>query len=499
MAHVHNVEQKFTENLHMKAIKSHLNEAWFNAPDGGELKEYFSKKVSQLPSEKDSTINAIIVPHAGYAYSLDTAISAYTKLDKSAYDRALILSPSHRYPFFEKVGIEPSKSIETSVGTISFDEDFNKALRIVHQIEQVEEASNAEHSLHIQLPLIRYFLGDIPVAGLMFGKWNYGKSLEDFAHDVYKILNAFDGGIARTLIIVSTDFTHYGKNYGYVPFDEDIREGLNSLDHTIFHAFASQDASLFEMVMHKTKATVCGAVPLKFLQTLIPDKATIKEIAYTTSGELMNDFTNSVSYLSATISVDWKKGFPVRLAERKEESRFTAEERQMIVDIAHAAVDFSVNHKAKPQINYDTVPPKFMEQGAVFVTLEKHGNLRGCIGDIVPQRPLVDSILMRSYSAALEDPRFPPVTPEELPLIDIEVSVLSPPVPVLSYNDIIIGKHGVILQKKMNSAVFLPQVPVEQGWTLEDTLNHLAVKAGLQKDDWKSECKFFVFVAEVLH
>ncbi len=484
--------------------KSHLNEAWFEAPNGGSLEKYINERVALLKAEKkievsEGKISALVVPHAGYSYSLDTALVAYAQLKKEDYDRVLILSPSHRYPFFNKVGIEPVSRLETAVGEISFDKDFSDALKKIPEVTEFPEASMSEHSIHIQMPLVRHFLGDIPVAALMFGQWKYEKSLEDFAHSIYKILNTFDNGIERTLIIISTDFTHYGKSFNYVPFVTDIKESIYTLDHTVFHAFASQDIQLFEKVMQKTKATVCGAVALKFLLALIPDKSEIKELGYAMSGDLVGDFTNSVSYLSASVKVDWKKGFQVRLEASTEESRFTAEERQMIVDIAKASVDFSVRHEAKPQIDYDTVPPILMEQGAVFVTLEKQGNLRGCIGDIVPQRPLIDSILMRSYSAAMEDPRFPKVEVDELPMIGIEVSVLSPPIPVASHNDIVIGKHGVILQKGKNSAVFLPQVAPEQGWNLEEMLGHLSQKAGLKPDAWMEDTMFYTFTAEVLH
>ncbi len=501
MAHVRIAIQKYTEFI---MPKSHLNEAWFQAPDNSKLAEYIEKRLPFIKSELKHSVNgkisALIVPHAGYAYSLDTALTAYTQIQKEDYDRVLILSPSHHFPFYNQVGIEPSSRLETSTGDISFDENFASALKTIPQVVEMPQASKAEHSIHIQMPLIRYFLGDIPVAALMFGKWKYEKSLEDFAHEIYKVLDSFENGIERTLIILSSDFTHYGNSFGYIPFESEIKENLYTLDHNVFHAFASQDIDLFEKVLKRTGATVCGATAMKFLLTLLPDNTEINEIFYTTSGEMMNDYKNSVSYLSASVVADWKKGFPIRLEEeKKEKSRFSLEEQALIIDIAKACVDYSVKNRAKPKVDYKTVPPIFNEDGAVFVTLEKNGRLRGCIGDIIPQRPLIDSIIERSYSASLEDPRFPPVSPEELPMIDVEVSVLSPPVPTPSYENIILGKHGIILQKGKNSAVFLPQVPTEQGWSLEETLSHLSQKAGLSQEAWKEDCIFYLFTAEIFH
>lgn len=484
------------------SMLSHLNPAWFEAPDGGDLDRYIQTKVKEIQKvDNVSDVSVLIVPHAGYAYSLDIAIQGYAQLDKNNYDRVLILSPSHAYPFLGKVGIEPVGRIASPTGEISFDENFSLALKKIPEVQELVEASSAEHSIHIQLPLIRSFLGDIPVAALMFGKWHYNKSLENFAQNIYSTLDSFEGGIKRTLIIVSSDFTHYGATFNYLPFESDIKKNIDELDHTIFHAFASQDIALFEKVIARTRSTVCGATAIKFLLALLPDKARFKEIAYTTSGELLGDFSTSVSYLSALVSADWSKGFSVRLQEEEVKSRFSLEEQEMILDIAKASLDFSVRHGKQAQINYDTIPPLLMENGAVFVTLEKNGMLRGCIGDILPQRPLVDAILTRAYSAALEDDRFPKVTLEELPFIDVEVSVLSLPIPVANYKDIKIGTHGIILQKGINSAVFLPQVAKEQGWSLDETLYYLAEKSGLEleslSENWKDECVFYVFTSEI--
>ncbi len=486
------------------AKESHLNPSWFDAPEGGNLEEYINTKVKSFTKAKPvGKISALVVPHAGYAYSLDTALQAYALLKKEDYDRVLVLSPCHRYPFFGKAGIEPVGRLKTPTGEISFDKDFSDRLKMLEEIVEVAEASASEHSIHIQMPLIRHFLGDIPVAGLMFGKWKYDKSMEDFAKNLFRILDTYDGGIGRTLFIVSTDFTHYGANFGYLPFTEDIKANLEQLDQNVYQAFASHDIGLFEKVIQRTKATVCGHVALKFLLTLMPEKVKAEQIAYTTSAENLGDYSHSVSYLSAMIFSDWKKGFCAKLPEltSEEQSRFSSEEKQMIVDIAKACVHYSVQYDQLAKVDYDTVPEKFKEQCAVFVTLEKNGHLRGCIGDIIPQRPLIDSLIHRAYSAALEDPRFPKVTVEELPYIDVEVSVLSPLAPIISYKDIEVGKHGVILQKGKNSAVFLPHVATEQGWNREEMLLHLAQKAGLNagevKENW-DECTFYIFTAELL-
>ena len=133
----------------------------------------------------------------------------------------------------------------------------------------------------------------------------------------------------------------------------------------------------------------------------------------------------------------------------------------------------------------------------VFVTLHNRGELRGCIGNIWPVEPLVDGMIKRAVDAAAHDSRFSPVTPDELPALEIEISVLTKPFEVKSYRDIVIGKHGVVITKLGQRAVYLPQVAPEQGWNLEQTLGHLSRKARLPADAWRQGATFEVFEAQV--
>ncbi len=144
----------------------------------------------------------------------------------------------------------------------------------------------------------------------------------------------------------------------------------------------------------------------------------------------------------------------------------------------------------------DSTPAMRSVMGA-FVTLHKEGNLRGCIGEIFPRRALVEAVAEQAVNAAFHDPRFPRLRAEELDEIDIEISALTAPHAVGSYEEIVVGRHGVVLSKKGRSAVFLPQVAPEQGWGVEETLTQLALKAGLGSNDWKSGCEFKVFEAIV--
>jgi AmmeMemoRadiSam system protein A len=134
---------------------------------------------------------------------------------------------------------------------------------------------------------------------------------------------------------------------------------------------------------------------------------------------------------------------------------------------------------------------------AAFVTLTIKKDLRGCIGDVMPRQALYKSVIANAINAAVNDWRFTPVTKDELSSIQIEISALTVPQPIISYNLIRLGTDGVILKKDGYSALFLPQVAPEQKWTLEETLTHLSLKAGLPSDGWKKGASFEVFHAEV--
>ena len=134
-----------------------------------------------------------------------------------------------------------------------------------------------------------------------------------------------------------------------------------------------------------------------------------------------------------------------------------------------------------------------------FVTLHENGKLRGCIGEIVPRRPLYVAAMAHAVNSALRDYRFSHVDIDEIPKLEFEISALTPSKPVKSCKGIVIGKHGMTIQKNGRSAVFLPQVAPEQGWNLEQTLTHLSMKAGLPPDAWKADAKFTVFEAIVFN
>lgn len=177
----------------------------------------------------------------------------------------------------------------------------------------------------------------------------------------------------------------------------------------------------------------------------------------------------------------------------------TEEEKATLFAIAADTLQWCVGGR-RGDFSFDkyVLTDKLKVKTATFVTLKERGMLRGCIGTLAPRQPLFESVHDNAINAALRDPRFPPVAPRELPLLEVHVSILSPIRPIASLDEFKLGEHGIIFEKGMNSAVYLPEVAVEQKWTREETLSSLCEKAGAPPDAWQSGAKFKVFSSVVL-
>lgn len=171
------------------------------------------------------------------------------------------------------------------------------------------------------------------------------------------------------------------------------------------------------------------------------------------------------------------------------------EHQQTLLEIARRTIETGVTGGDKVYPAFDT--PIFKEKRGVFVTLHKDDNLRGCIGYPLPIKPLLEAVVDNAVSAALEDPRFPPVGPDEVDGLEIEISILSVPQEVSGPDQVEVGRDGIIISKGFARGLLLPQVPVEQGWSRDEFLSYGCQKAGLPADEWKKGVKIETFQASV--
>lgn len=180
---------------------------------------------------------------------------------------------------------------------------------------------------------------------------------------------------------------------------------------------------------------------------------------------------------------------------------FTKEQKADLINLARDSITTYLKSGKKPDILLEEIPEEFRKKRASFVTLELEGELRGCIGSLIPTKPLYEDIMDNSINAATGDPRFPALGEDEVEHIDIEISVLSIP-KVLEHSDskdlldkLKSGKHGVILSKQGFVATFLPQV-WEQLPDKEDFLSNLCLKADLPAEEWKKKVNIQVYTVD---
>jgi hypothetical protein len=471
-----------------EVLKSTLAGTWYKADPGAlraDLAGYLEK--AQVEPRKD--VIALVLPHAGYEYSGPTAAWGVKTLGRS-YKRVVVVGPTHRLPMEDMFSVPRATHYETPLGQVPLDVEFIERLLKYPLFQTVPGAFEEEHSVQIEVPLLQHKLGEFTLVPIVAGQC----SAETCVRAGAILASLVD---ADTLVVASSDFTHYGARFQYVPFKQDVAEGLKKLDMGACEFIRKLDAKGLLGYRDSTGATICGCVPIAVLLGALGKDTNAEIVRYTTSGQLTGDYSNSVSYVTMVFRGAWTgSSTPVIPANP---DVLSAEDKKQLLLLARQAIRYALDNEKVPgpsDLTFTASESMKPPRGA-FVTLKKNGQLRGCIGDIFPQRPLYKSVIGNAIYAAFADRRFRQLQKEEYDQIKIEISALTTPKSVTSYRDIRIGIDGMVLKKDGRSAVFLPQVAPEQGWDLETTLEQLSLKAGLPPDAWKEGASFLVFQAEV--
>ena len=470
-------------------LRSSLADAGWYATDAEALSEQIEGFFQKAQVKPIDNVIALILPHAGYAYSGQTAVMGL-KATVKKYKRIVVIGPSHRIPMEEMLSVPRVTHYETPLGQIPLDVEFINKLLKYSLFQNVPQAHKYEHSVQIELPLLQYSQEDFELVPIVAGSC----SLETITKAGTILRSLAD---AETLLVASSDFVHYGRGHGYVPFTENIPENIKQVDMGAYEYIAKLDSKGFLEYKYKTGATICGSIPIAILLSTLGGPVKADLINYVTSGELTGDFTNSVSYLSVAFSGAWQNRPEIEPQANAPE--LTDEDKKELLSLARKTIVYTLRNRRVPQASElgVTISDAMRCPRAAFVTLKKNSQLRGCIGDIFPQRPLYKSVILNAINACVKDRRFPAVAEAECKDITIEISALTAPKPVGSPGDIRTGIDGVVLNKEGRSAVFLPQVAPEQGWDVNQMLSRLSLKAGLPEDAWKQGASFLVFQAVV--
>lgn len=471
--------------------------SWYPA-DAAVLRAQLSGYLAAASQAKEvapaGRLLGIVAPHAGLRYSGRTAASVYRLVAAAKPNRIFVLGPSH-YERLRGVAVVDGQRFDTPLGALRIDTVARNKLLLHPLFSRSPQADAREHSVEMQMPYLRQVAPQAHVVPLIVGQLTL--------HEVRRVADAIRALLVPgDLVVASSDFTHYGPRFRYLPFKgseaqpKNLPASLERLDRRAFASLEAGDLPAFWRFKHETNDTICGFYPVSILRAILGPKVRGKLVHYDTSGRGEKSYENSVSYLA--IAFADAQGWAATRGEHTAEFLSPVEARRAVqiarrtLEAHFAAKSAGKTVAGKPAV-FDAKAAglvsagRLLEQHGVFVTLKRaDGSLRGCIGHVLGRVPLYRGIVENALNAALRDPRFSPVSKRELAKLSIEVTVLTPPKPVVDAQAITIGRDGVILSKDDKMALFLPQVAVEQGWGLERTLRALCRKAGLPRDAWRT-------------
>jgi len=426
------------------------------------------------PKPVSGDILMLISPHAGYGYSGQTAAFGYKLVKDKPYKTVIILGTSH-HKLFNGAALYSQGAFATSLGTINVDEEFTKSISGKDpEVFTDESAFDQEHSVEVELPFLQKVLTDFKIVPVIIGDCSF-----ETCKKIALLFKEAIGERKDILVVASSDLYH-----GY-DFDEADRVDAVTLD-----LIKKMDYQGLYYALREERAQACGGFGIVIALDIA------RELGYRRI-EVLNH-TNSAVVTGKAIKGDWTVGYAsCAVFKQKGENVLNIQQRKKLLKTARQAIEKYLKTREKLEVS-EADPVLNLEMGS-FVTLTEHGQLRGCIGNLQGNQPLYLTVRDMAIEAAVDDPRFPPVSLTELKNIQLEISVLSPLERVASADNIELGKHGVLVRKGIQTGVFLPQVATETGWSKEEFLNNLcSQKAGLPANAWKDKsCELYVFNAEV--
>jgi AmmeMemoRadiSam system protein B/AmmeMemoRadiSam system protein A len=463
----------------MGAVKKSNVAGAFYPGDADALRADIAGYLRDVSVQKRGTVapHAVIVPHAGYVYSAPVAAYAYHEVQGRAYDAVVVIAQSHYFDFNGGATIS-ADAYETPLGEVPVQKILRDDLIARGVVSVDDHVFEKEHSLEVQLPFVQTVLPNVPVVPVIFGRTD-GTQMRAFAEAVFALAQR-----SRILLVCSSDLSHYH------PYTR-----AQALDAATAETVVAGDLAALATKMQSGECEFCGYTPVfvfMLYSHLWGDARVLLRAA--NSGDTAGDRSRVVGYMSVVSLPADKQAQSTRTSS--EGDALTKDQQDDLLALARQTVEMYVTSGKVPDARSDD--PVFSQVRGAFVTLHKNGELRGCIGNY-GKEPLAKTIVNMAVAAASEDPRFKPVTREELKDIEIEISVLSPLRRARSADEIVLGKHGVIVKKGFRQGVFLPQVATETGWSKEEFLGQLcAQKAGLPYNAWADpSTELTVFTAQV--
>jgi len=426
--------------------------------------EHLTNRVKQSPvtPPPNTSLKALIIPHAGYMYSGVTAAHISLVLKENQFKRVIVLAPDHRVGFTGGA-ISDVTAYETPLGRIPLNQDAATLRGNEYLFQAIPASDRLEHSVEVVLPFLQYFLKDFELIPIVL---SHDSDLAD------RVTAALDPLMDQnTLLVASSDLSHY------LSYPEAVARDRETIKMIL-------DLNAGKLRTRENAA--CGKIPILVVLNLARRHEWQPMLLhYSNSGDTARDHSRVVGYAA----IAFYGGLSMQNTSDSSQP-LKKNQGQALITLARQTISESLGKKSisvDPQTHADSA---FQDHRGTFVTLTINKQLRGCIGNLDATESILAGIKRNAINAAFHDPRFSQLKAHELNQVDIEISILTEP-ERLEYGDskdllskLRVHVDGVILRKGSASATFLPQV-WEQLPRPEQFLSHLCMKAGLPGDDWE--------------
>jgi AmmeMemoRadiSam system protein B/AmmeMemoRadiSam system protein A len=463
------------------ARKSPFSGAWY-PDDRAELihilDQAFEASVRRTGGSPRPGGVAFIAPHAAPMYSGAVAAAVYRHAAVRNPRRVIVLGFLHSGRG-RGIDMPDVSAISTPLGEVVVDRRTMEAAA-GHAAFRID-GNVCDHSVEIQLPFIQYALPGATVVPMYVGGLAPDQRVE-----AAKVLRSVLDDDA--VLIASSDLTHYGRGFGYLPFpvNSETPERLRDLDRRVMDAAGSVDPGVFLEELRRSGSTACGYDPIALLlatlRGLPGEEIFAEKLDYQTSGEITGDWSHSVSYGAL--------GYFPASAFRIDEG-----DQARLIESARRTLDRL--QRTGERIPAPPAKSEALERRAgVFVTLYANGDVRGCVGRCIDCMPIAEAVPQLTLSSALDDYRFDAVGAGEK--LEIEMHILTPMKRVRNAEQLIAGEHGGYLEYGACRGLLLPGVASERGWNREQFVRALAAKAGLAANMYADDrSRLYVFRDQV--
>ncbi len=425
---------------------------------------------------------SLIVPHAGYVYSGPVAAHGFKQLAGAEYEVAVIIASDHQAPLSDPISVWSEGGFETPLGVVPVDVELaEKLIAADPRITFDPQTHAGEHPIEIELPFLQQVCPHCRIVPVLMGA-DDEETIQALANALLSILPD-----RRAVVIASSDLSHYPRQEDALRVDGAT---LTAIETGRPATVRTTIAALMTAGIPNLATCACGEGP-------------ILTAMYVAAG-LEADTTTILGYANSADSPygdpEQVVGYGAVMLWRYDPPDLAETQQTELLRLARTAIAEHLKTGHIP--GHETDDPALIRRSGAFVTLKNRNQapesaLRGCIGHMRADSPLYRVVQEMAVSAATSDPRFPPLTAEELDEVSIEISVLSPLRRVTDIEQIQVGTHGLMIVQNGQRGVLLPQVPVEQGWNREEFLENLCLKAGLPGNCWTEQPILYAFTALV--